>query len=117
MKEAITAGASVRAFDPVALNNLEKALSEVQTFADMYDVLDGCDALVISTEWSEFRQPDFKRIKSQLKKPIIFDGRNIFRPESMREHGFTYYSVGRDPVGAVPKRAGRTKTQSHIKPR
>lgn len=117
MKEAIAAGASVRAFDPVALKNLEQAIPEVQTISDMYKVLDGCDALVISTEWSEFRQPDFKRMLSLLKKPIIFDGRNIYRRESMLKQGFTYYSIGQDPVGADANRFIQSKTQSPINPR
>lgn len=117
MKEAIAAGASVRAFDPVALENLAKVLPNVIAVSDMYEVLRDCDALVISTEWSEFRQPDFTRMHSLLKKPIIFDGRNIYRRESMLNQGFTYYSVGQDPVGADANRFSQSKTQSPIKPR
>jgi UDPglucose 6-dehydrogenase len=64
----------------------------------MYDTLDGCDALIICTEWSEFRQPDFNEIGRRLKRKVIFDGRNIYLPDQMRDLGFTYYSVGSPPV-------------------
>jgi UDPglucose 6-dehydrogenase len=60
-----------------------------------YSALTGADALVIVTEWSEFREPDFGRIKKLLRAPVVFDGRNIYNPETMRAHGFTYYSIGR----------------------
>lgn len=116
MNEAIAAGVSVKAFDPVALENLARELPVVQTFNDMYEVLTGCDALVISTEWSEFRQPDFHRMQSLLKKPVIFDGRNIYRKEIMLKHGFTYYSVGQDPVGADANRSCQPKANSFTKP-
>jgi UDPglucose 6-dehydrogenase len=65
-------------------------------FADTsYDALKGADALVIVTEWNEFREPDFARIQKMLKNPVVFDGRNIYNPEQMRSLGFTYYSIGR----------------------
>ena len=73
-------------------------MPDVTTIDDMYEVLDGCDALIICTEWSEFRHPDFKRIRAAMKGNVIFDGRNIYRTQQMQTHGFTYYSVGRDPV-------------------
>ena len=62
------------------------------------DALDGADALIIVTEWNEFRGPDFDRMKTLLKQPVIFDGRNVYEPQTMREKGFTYYSIGRRPV-------------------
>ena len=65
----------------------------------MYEVLKGCDALVICTEWSEFRHPDFERIAANLREKVIFDGRNIYRRSLMQQLGFIYYSVGREPVG------------------
>ena len=65
---------------------------------NMYDALPESDALIIFTEWNEFRNPDFKRVKSLLKKPVIFDGRNVYDLDDMEEHGFTYYSIGRKPV-------------------
>ncbi len=63
-----------------------------------YEALDGADALLIVTEWNEFRRPDFARMKQLMRQPVIFDGRNLYEPRSMREHGFTYYSIGRPPV-------------------
>jgi UDPglucose 6-dehydrogenase len=60
-----------------------------------YDAVNGADALAIVTEWNEFREPDFKRIKQLLKTPVVFDGRNIYSPEQMRTLGFTYISIGR----------------------
>jgi UDPglucose 6-dehydrogenase len=66
------------------------------TFADnSYSALKGADALAIVTEWNEFREPDFDRMKKFLTNPIIFDGRNLYNPESIRAHGFTYVSIGR----------------------
>ncbi len=103
MEKAMAAGAQVRAFDRVAEENLNREYPEVTTVDDMYDVLDGCDALVVCTEWSEFRHPDFDQIAERLKDRVIFDGRNIFRHKVMREHEFTYYAVGRTPVNAPVK--------------
>ena len=60
-----------------------------------YDALKGADALVIATEWNEFREPDFARMRKLMKTPVIFDGRNIYSPDQMKALGFTYYSVGR----------------------
>ena len=60
-----------------------------------YDALKGADALAVITEWSEFREPDFQRMRKLLKTPVIFDGRNIYQPEQMKELGFAYKSVGR----------------------
>jgi len=98
MTRALKAGAAVRAFDSVAAANLNRALPEVETVEEMYGALDGCDALIICTEWSEFRQPDFDEIARRLKRPVVFDGRNIYRRHQMTRLGFTYYSVGRPPV-------------------
>ena len=95
---ALDAGANVRAFDPVATENLKKAHPKVAAVNDMYETLDGCDALVISTEWSEFRLPDFDQMSRRLKSKVIFDGRNIYRRSQLLDRGFTYYSVGREPV-------------------
>jgi UDPglucose 6-dehydrogenase len=100
---ALEAGARAHAFDPVAMNNLRAALPQVVTFDDMYGALDGCDGLIICTEWSEFRQPDFEEIARRLKGKAIFDGRNIYRPRQMTDLGFAYHSVGRPPMaGAAP---------------
>jgi UDPglucose 6-dehydrogenase len=60
-----------------------------------YEVTENADALVLVTEWNEFRHPDFEQIKKELKSPVIFDGRNVYNPEQLRKQGFTYYGVGR----------------------
>jgi UDPglucose 6-dehydrogenase len=70
-----------------------------------YDALTSADALLVVTEWSEFRRPDFPRIKTLLKQPVIFDGRNIYDPQVMRELGFSYYPVGRPAVGPPSERS------------
>ncbi len=112
IQNAMAAGATVRAFDPVAAENLKREHPEITTTDDMYSVLDGCDALIICTEWSEFRQPDFARMAQAMRKPVIFDGRNIYRLATMQRAGFTYYSVGRDPLGAKTHRNAATMAPS-----
>jgi UDPglucose 6-dehydrogenase len=98
MRRALEAGAAVRAFDPVALPNLRRQLAGVTAVEDMYEVVEGADALIVCTEWNEFRNPDFERVASRLRQRVIFDGRNIYRRALMEEMGFTYYSVGRPTV-------------------
>jgi len=89
-------GAEVYAHDPVANGRARKILGDtVHFFESNYDVLKGADALVVVTEWNEFRQPDFNRMKRLMKHPVVFDGRNIFDPKEMRARGFTYYGMGR----------------------
>ncbi len=89
-------GASVRVFDPVAMENAGRIFGTTVEFsAGNYDCLDGADALIIVTEWNEFRHPDFEKIKACLRAPIIFDGRNIYNPAKMKQLGFKYYSIGR----------------------
>jgi UDPglucose 6-dehydrogenase len=98
INELLAAGAEVRAFDPVAQKEAERVFGNragLTLAADASDALDGADALVILTEWREFRSPDFDRIKSSLRVPVIFDGRNLYSPELMRRLGFSYYAVGR----------------------
>lgn len=101
MQKAMQAGAEVQAYDPVAIPNLNRAYPQIRTVSRVYEVLNGCDALVICTEWSEFRNPDFAQIGDRLKSRVIFDGRNIFRRQAMQELGFTYYSVGRPAISAA----------------
>jgi UDPglucose 6-dehydrogenase len=101
MERAKEAGATVRAYDPVAMDNLAKDHPGLAERApDMYAALDGADALVICTEWNEFRSPDFAEIRRRLRAPLVFDGRNLFRPAQMAQEGFEYHSVGRAPSGA-----------------
>jgi UDPglucose 6-dehydrogenase len=96
----IEAGATVRVFDPVGMEEAKKLLDGPVWCADAYDAMDGADAVSIVTEWNEFRALDLARAQTLLTEPIMVDLRNIYRPEQMREAGFTYVSVGRTPVTA-----------------
>ena len=100
MIEALNeAGASVVAFDPEAMPNVKEVVGDnVEFVTDQYDALNDSDALLIATEWSAFRNPDFNRIKDSLKEPVIFDGRNIYDLEDMKNKGFYYNSIGRRTV-------------------
>ncbi|MEO8819600.1 MAG: UDP-glucose/GDP-mannose dehydrogenase family protein [Ginsengibacter sp.] len=99
IEELIKAGASVIAYDPEAMENVKKEIGNSISYSkNQYEALENADALVIATEWSEFRTPDFNKIKSLLKNPVIFDGRNLFDLEKMEECGFHYESVGRKVV-------------------
>lgn len=94
-------GAVVAAHDPEAEHTARAVFGDRITYHRVnYDALDGADALLVVTEWNEFRRPDFARMKKSLKAPVVFDGRNVYDPEVMREHGFTYFAIGRRPVGA-----------------
>ncbi|HVI43381.1 MAG TPA: UDP binding domain-containing protein, partial [Chitinophaga sp.] len=95
----LAAGATVSAFDPEAMHNVKQLLGDKIQFADhQYTCLEEADALIIATEWSVFRTPDFNKISAALKNQAIFDGRNLFEVSRMRELGFHYESVGRTPV-------------------
>ena len=94
-------GATVSAYDPAANETAKFYLKDSIYYAsDEYTALKGSDALLILTEWNEFRNPDFDQIKNSLKQPVIFDGRNIFSTDKMKELKITYYSIGRLPVNA-----------------
>ena len=96
IESLLAAGAKVRAYDPEAMGVAKKIFGTRVTFAsNNYDALKGADGLAIVTEWNEFRRPDLARVKDLLKSPVIFDGRNLFQPAQMKQHGFTYYSIGR----------------------
>jgi UDPglucose 6-dehydrogenase len=89
-------GAEVRAYDPEANDTARRLFGDrIALCAKSYDAVNGADALAVVTEWNEFREPDFKRIKQLLKSPVVFDGRNIYSPGHMRALGFTYFSIGR----------------------
>jgi UDPglucose 6-dehydrogenase len=98
----IEQGARVRVYDPEAMPPARRALSQYDehiTWANnLYDACEAAEALIIATEWGAFREPDFERLKTLLHAPVIFDGRNIYALETMRTHGFSYYSIGRPPV-------------------
>jgi UDPglucose 6-dehydrogenase len=88
-------GAKVRAFDPVAMNVAGPMLPGVVMAEDPYSMAEGCDALVVVTEWNEFKHLDLDRIRSSMKQPVLFDGRNIYEPEKLRNLGFKYRAFGR----------------------
>lgn len=95
----LKAGAEVHVHDPEALNEARRIFGErVRYHRVNYEALEGADALLIVTEWNEFRRPDFQRMRQLMRRPVLFDGRNIYDPSEMRELGFVYYSVGRKPV-------------------
>jgi UDPglucose 6-dehydrogenase len=99
--ELVQLGARVRAFDPEANETFRERFgdsSAVEYVENNYAALEGADALIVCTEWNAFRQPNFEKIAQTLTTPTIFDGRNIYDPEDMKEHGFVYYSIGRQPV-------------------
>jgi len=95
IRELQRSGAKVRAFDPVAKINAKKVLKGVTFCSDPYSTVKGCDALLVATEWNEFRTLDFEHVKRLLKQPNIIDGRNIYEPEEMRKAGFNYVGIGR----------------------
>lgn len=112
MQNAIEDGATVRAFDPAAGQNLKATLPAVNVVDDMYDACENADALIICTEWSEFRHPEFDEIALKLRQKTIFDGRNIYRRSQMQELGFNYFSVGRPPlVVDAPKAAAPVEAE------
>jgi UDPglucose 6-dehydrogenase len=89
-------GARVRAYDPKAMKAARQLLGDRITYCSKsYDALEGADALVLATEWAEFREPDFARIKTLMRRPAIFDGRNIYNPLHLKELGFHYEGIGR----------------------
>ncbi len=94
------AGAKIRAYDPEGMGEARKYLTDIEWVNDAYSVMSGADALLVLTEWNEFRVLDFKRIKSFLKAPLIIDLRNIYVPADLAAQGFTYHSVGRAVVEA-----------------
>jgi UDPglucose 6-dehydrogenase len=92
-------GASLRVHDPEALENARQRYgSRLQYCSQQYVALEGADALAIMTEWKHFVNPDFRRMRSLMRQAVVFDGRNLYRPQRMREEGFTYYSIGRPGV-------------------
>jgi UDPglucose 6-dehydrogenase len=103
INELLAAGAVITAYDPEAMKNVKQLMGAKINFSErQYDALDGADALVIATEWSEFRTPDFTKITSLLKNKVIFDGRNLFELSKMEELGFHYESVGRRIIAPAP---------------
>ncbi|WDP88302.1 MAG: UDP-glucose/GDP-mannose dehydrogenase family protein [Desulfobacter sp.] len=101
MENLIRAGAKIRAFDPVAMEQARKEMpahwkDKVTLAPDMYQALENTDACILVTEWKNFRQPDFKKMRALMNGPVIFDGRNQYDPEELREEGFEYHGIGRE---------------------
>jgi UDPglucose 6-dehydrogenase len=98
IERLLDAGATVRAYDPEAGLTAKRLFdSRISLCEKSYDALSGADALAIVTEWNEFREPDFEKMRRLMRSPVVFDGRNIYSPEQMRTLGFTYFSIGRQP--------------------
>ena len=99
MEHLLQHGATVTAHDPVAIETCRQVLGDRVAYSeDLMAVLDGADALVVCTDWDDFKRPNFDQMKKRMKTPVIFDGRNLYRRATMKEQGFTYYCIGRDPV-------------------
>tara|TARA_B100001109_G_C18862995_1_gene475101 strand:- start:4328 stop:5641 length:1314 start_codon:yes stop_codon:yes gene_type:complete len=99
--ELLNHGATISAFDPEAMSNVQAKLGDKINFAlSAYDACEGADMLVIATEWSAFRTPDFKKLNEKLSQKLIFDGRNLYDLKQMEEEGYTYISIGRNSVKA-----------------
>jgi UDPglucose 6-dehydrogenase len=101
--EALLAlGCKVRVYDPEAMKNVREQIGDVVEYSKTpYDAIDGADALLIVTEWPQFRTPDFERMDTLLKNKVIFDGRNLYELPQMQELGYTYYSVGRQSINEL----------------
>jgi len=96
MRELLNKGASLSVYDPEAIPNIRKQFGDTLSYCNsMYEALDSSDALVICTEWSIFRTPDFQEVKKRLNTPMIFDGRNLYDVEEVKKEGFNYVSIGR----------------------
>ena len=99
IEKLLAAGATICAFDPEAMPNVQKQIGDAITYAQhQYAAVEDADALIIVTEWSVFRTPDLELLRSKLKNPVVFDGRNVFELDEMRAAGFVYYSIGREVI-------------------
>lgn len=99
IEELLKGGAAVAAFDPEAMKNVREVVGDMISYTEnQYDALNNCDALIIATEWSEFRTPDFEKMGERMKNKVIFDGRNVFDLSQMKDLGFYYESIGRKTI-------------------
>jgi len=102
IKDLIALGAAITAYDPEAMKNVKAEIGDKINYVEnQYDALANADALLVATEWCAFKNPDFNRMKLALKNHIIFDGRNIYELNQMKQNGIQYHSVGRQIVGKV----------------
>lgn len=96
IRKLLEAGCIVRVFDPQAMNECRRRMGDVVYYAEnIYDATSGADAILVLTEWMQFRMPDWARLKSVMKQPVVVDGRNLYLPEEMKQQGFDYLSIGR----------------------
>ncbi|MBL4591422.1 MAG: UDP-glucose 6-dehydrogenase, partial [Phycisphaerales bacterium] len=99
VRKSLGYGVTCRGYDPVAAANVTKEMGDtIEIFDDLYECAKGADALVISTDWAEFKSPDFEKLAKVMNAKVIFDGRNLYRRQQLDDLGFYYYSVGRSPV-------------------
>ncbi|MEO1450774.1 MAG: UDP binding domain-containing protein, partial [Bacteroidota bacterium] len=106
IQRLLNAGAKVKVYDPEAMEAVKKYTSLDVTYADsMYAAAVEVDALLVITEWNEFRTPDLARLKTSMKAPLVFDGRNVYALKDMSDEGFVYYSVGRSAIGQTKNEA------------
>lgn len=97
--ELVKEGISISAYDPEAMNNVKAVIGDKITYGkDAYEILEGADMLLIATEWQLFRTPDFEKMEKSMRNKLIFDGRNLYDLQQMKDRGFTYYSVGRNKI-------------------
>ncbi len=108
-EELIKAGATVRTYDPEALEESMKVLPDMVPCRDAYQTAEGADAIVLVTEWNQFRNLDLEQIRAKVKSPIFIDLRNVYEPQRMAEQGFYYVSVGRKTVGTHPSKQATTE--------
>ncbi|HWJ88399.1 MAG TPA: UDP-glucose/GDP-mannose dehydrogenase family protein [Pelagibacterium sp.] len=110
IEDLLAAGATITAYDPVAMDETRRLYGDragLALAADQYSALTGADALAICTEWQQFRAPDFDHMAARMASRLIFDGRNIYAPDRLREDGWNYYSIGRAPAFARPEAVGK----------
>ena len=99
IEKLIELGATIKAYDPEAMSNVQTTIgNKIEYAIDPYDAAQNADALVVCTEWSVFRTPDFDVLAENLNNKVIFDGRNLYNPEKMKELGFYYKSIGRKTI-------------------
>jgi UDPglucose 6-dehydrogenase len=109
VQELVREGCHIRAYDPAAMERAKEVLkSGVEFASDAYEAATAADAVLILTEWEEFASLDLKRLRALVKYPIVLDGRNLYDPSVMVEHGFSYYSVGR-PAALTEELSARAK--------
>ena len=99
IESLLNEGAEISAFDPEAMGNVKKLFGDKIQFADgQYEAIEGCDALIICTEWAAFRNPDFELMHKKINQKVIFDGRNLYTADQMKKQGFAYFSIGRKAI-------------------